>query len=228
MAITVGTTASQEDTSPTTVTLAVTCNGVDRYLGVFVGGFIASGDPAPSSATYAGVDLTPIFSHITFGAGSQFWMFGYRLVNPASGTNNLVINFTATPNRSFTGAIPMEGVNQVTPDSGTGTEAVGESGTASIAVPSAVGSLVWDGMISFWVAGANVGADQIQRWQIADLGEGVTGAGSTEPGAAPNVTMSWTRIGAIENSWGIGGISVNPAADSGIVFTSLPLLGVGR
>jgi hypothetical protein len=228
MAIAVGTVASSETTGATgTITLAVTVAGVDRYLGLFISGYNVGGSIDETSVTYNGDAFAPLWSTDGFGFGSLLFMRGYGIVNPDTGTNNVSLAITATATRLFLGAIPFTGVNQASPI-GTPNTATGASTTATVNIVSAVGALVWDGVMAQWTD-SDPGAGQTERWSIPDAGEGVFAGGSTEDGAA-SVTMSWTRtVAGFTDQWGIGGVSLNPAAAAAPTFrSSLPLMGVGR
>lgn len=87
---------------------AHTCTGTDRILYVHI--FLTGGAQTISAMTYNGVSMTQVASR-TSGTGSTIYL--YRLVNPASGSNNVSITFSATFSAtvavSFTGALQAGG-----------------------------------------------------------------------------------------------------------------------
>src|SRR5262249_3242813 len=133
-----------------------------------------------------------------------------ELFAPPKGTGSIVVTVSAAK-RLVGGAASFSNVDLTTPH-GAFVSAIGNSTTASVAVPSAAGELVVDTAAATGDANSlTVGAGQTQRWNAATGNGGgeARGAGSTEPGAA-SVTMSWT-LGASKN-WSIGAVSLKPSA----------------
>jgi hypothetical protein len=135
----------------------------------------------------------------------------WRLVAPSTGTGNVVVTFSAALLReAVVGVVTFTGVNQATP-LGTFASATGNSSSpATVNVPSATGELVF-GVVSAEYNTVTTDPSQTQRWNISIPGDGNTnGAGSTEAGAAPTVTTSWT-INPDYNHWAVGGVSIKPS-----------------
>ena len=155
-----------------------------------------------TSVTYGGVALTLVGENI---AGGNARVHIYRLLNPPSGTANVVVNFSANPDKgAIVGVTTFSGVDQTTP-LGTFVSAQGNASDPSVTATSAVGELVFD-VVSKRNQTLTVGAGQTQRWNIASASE-ITGASSTETGSA-SVVMSWT---ASSSDQAIAAIPIKPA-----------------
>jgi hypothetical protein len=164
-----------------------------------------------SSVTYGGVPLTLVGEN---NSNANARIAIYRLVNPAPGTANVVVNFSANP---VWGAVvsvtTFYNVDQSNP-LGTFATAQANSSTPSVNVSSAAGELVYD-VVSKRNQSISVGAGQTQRWNLFS-GSEIYGGGSTEPGAA-STTMSWT---AGSSDWAMGAVSIKPAP----VFNTISFL----
>ena len=171
-----------------------------------------------SSVTYGGTPLTLVGESITSGNAR---MHIYRLINPPSGTANVVVNFSAVPDKgAVIGVMTFTGVDQTTP-LGTFVSATAKNTTPSVTVTSAAGELVFD-VVTIRNTSGTVGAGQTQRWNVDSGDEIQVGAASTEPGAA-SVTMSWTAGGS--QDWAIGAVPIKPAAVVNTVsFTQNPVM----
>src|SRR2546427_236510 len=168
------------------------------------------------SVTYNTVQTMTKISEVTGGSDKvSIW----KLVDPATGANNVVVTLSA-PTNVKGGAPSWSNVDQTTPV-GTAATNTWSSNFPSVTVASAAEEVVHD------TIGANVdqdegavtvGAGQTERWNIRTSH---TGGGSTEVGAA-SVTMSWTMVK--NTSWAIVGVPIKPAH----VFTKLQLLVPGE
>ncbi len=171
-----------------------------------------------SSVTYGGTPLTLVGEEIDNGNAR---MHLYSLINPPSGTANVVVNLSANPDKGIiVGVTTFSGVDQATPlGNFAGTQSGG--GNPSVNVSSAVGELVYD-VVSIRNASLIIGAGQTQRWKIDSGGE-MYGGGGTETGAA-STTMSWSSSDD-ETDWAIGAVSIKPAsAITNTTFTQSPAL----
>jgi hypothetical protein len=85
------------------------------------------------------------------------------------------------------------------------------SSPATVDVPSAAGELVF-GVVCAEYEPVITDPSQTQRWNISipDAEGSTNGAGSTEAGAAPTVTTSWT-LNPSYNHWAVGGVSIKPS-----------------
>lgn len=110
MAIAFDAQSSSTFSSTSSRTNAHTCTGSNRFLLV---AFYRESGVTISSATYAGVALTSITS-VNFGADANKGFMIYGLANPASGANNIVVNYSGS---GFNGtmAVSYTGVHQTTP-----------------------------------------------------------------------------------------------------------------
>lgn len=143
----------------------------------------------------------------------------YRLDNPPSGTANVVVNFSSSPDRgAVVNVTTYTGVNQTTP-LGAFASQQAVSTNPSVNVTAAIGDLVYD-VVSIRNQPVTVTAGQTQRWNISS-GSEITGAGSTEPGAVTTI-MNWTSA---STDWAIGAVAIKPAASqNSITFTQSPAL----
>ena len=169
-----------------------------------------------TSVTYGGTPLTLVGENITNNSAR---ISIYRLINPPSGTANVVVNFSANPDKgAIVGITTFNNVDQTTP-LGTFASAQANSSTPIVNVTSAANELVYD-VVAKRNQSLTVGALQTQRWNLHSGWE-MYGAGSTEPGAASN-TMSWT---ALSENWAIGAVSIKPSSQfNTISFIQTPAL----
>lgn len=213
-AITFGS-ASSASSSGGTLTFAHTVGaGSNKILIVGISIDQTSTVTVISTVTYGGVAMTNVGN--TTSTADVMRISGWVLVNPPSGTANVVVTPVGGNTVDFVaGATSYFGVHQTVP-LGTGVETTGGSGTPTVNVASATNDLVVD---SVSVGGAllgnsvSVGAGQTQRFNVNTgtiLSTGMIGAGSTEPGAA-TVTMSWTQNGLLNGPWAIGAVAMRPA-----------------
>jgi hypothetical protein len=194
-------------TTTSSLTISHTTSGTNRLM--LVGVSIVKetgGAPSVSSITYNGVSLSSVGSQATSDnkGRTEIW----RLVAPATGTNNVVVTLSAAPDAATAGVMTFTGVHQSTP-LGTYASATGDSASASVTVASAANELVFDTVVLEKTADADLvpGAGQTERWDLFQS-PGANGGGSTEAGAA-SVAMSWSFPA---DKWAIGGVSIKPAA----------------
>lgn len=177
---------------------------------------------AINSVTYNGVALTQVTSRNSDQeVCSQVW----RLVNPPSGTFNVVVNGTgiASGDAMHVGVSTFTGVNQTTP-LGTPATAIGTSTTANVTVAAAAGDLVF-GTLSLddsRTAASNAGqTDLWNGFSGAVNSDGVRSIGSTKAGAA-SVSFNWTNN---IDAWAAIAVPIKPAVTSGsLTFTQTPVL----
>lgn len=128
MAITVGTPATNHTASSATATYAFTVAATANPV-LFVG-FTANKAtvPAITSVTYAGVTMTASsFSPQSLPVDTTVKVYLYYLLNPATGSNNVVITFASAPDEINSSAVPYYGVGSVPQD--THTNGTSTSGT---------------------------------------------------------------------------------------------------
>lgn len=177
---------------------------------------------AINSVTYGGIPLTLVGSRNSDQeVRTQIW----RLINPASGTANVVVNGTgiASGDAVHVGATTFTGVNQTTP-LGTLANAIGTGTSASVVTASAAGELVFATLSLDDSRTATSAAGQTDLWNaIAGTAntDGVRSVASTKAGAA-SVTTSWTTG---SDAWAALAVSVKPALSSTTLsFTQTPVL----
>ncbi|QTN31576.1 DUF11 domain-containing protein [Akkermansiaceae bacterium] len=172
------------------------------------------------SVSYAGLPLTRLIQRASaVEAGSEIWY----LINPPSGAGTVTVATAgagATDDEIVVGVSTFSGVNQANPF-GTAVSAIGSSGPATVNVSSASGELVFDTVALDDSRRVTVGSGQAQQWNLNtdNAGDGVSGAGSTEPGAS-SVTMSWTLTN--NDDWAICAVPIKPAAGTPVTFTQTP------
>mgnify|MGYP001561318198 CR=1 FL=1 len=154
-----------------------------------------------TGVTYAGVAMTSVGSVANGAQISHLW----RLVNPATGANDVAITLSGGGTDIVGCAISVTGAHQTSPV-GTFASATGTSTAVTVNVTSAADELVVD-MASVDAGALTVGAGQDSRCN-ATAGDN-QGGGSTEAGAG-TVTMSWTST--VSSAWATGGVSVKVAA----------------
>ena len=144
----------------------------------------------------------------------------YQLVNPPSGTANVVVNFSTNPDKgAVINVTTYTGVDQTNPF-GTFVTDQAKSINASVNVVSAAGEILYD-VISVNGVYMTAGAGQTQRWNIHSGGE-IYAAGSTKPGAV-STSMSWVLD--LSRDWSLGAVPIKPAASqNSITFTQSPAL----
>jgi hypothetical protein len=169
-----------------------------------------------SSITYLGQALTLVGARLD-GANNmrvEIW----RLINPPSGTTNIVATLNGNSDGFTVGAVTFTGVHQGTP-LGTFASATGNSQTPSVNATSAANELVFD-TVAFGDGHAlTVGANQTRWWTQSDSGLKVRGAGSTESGAA-SVTMSWLESLGNAKDWAIGAVAIRPDVETTTTLSS--------
>ena len=170
-----------------------------------------------TSVTYGGVPLILVGQENNNGNAR---IAIYRLVNPASGTANVVVNFSSNPDRgAIVNVTTYTGVDQTIP-LGTFASAQNKNTNPAITLAAATGDLVYD-VVAVKNATVTVTAGQTQRWNMSSSSE-IDGAGSTRPGAA-STAMSWTA--SFIEDWAIGAVAIKPAVfQNSITFTQSPAL----
>lgn len=142
-------------------------------------------------------------------ANYDTWLYG--LANPASGNQDLVITMSGATFRIKGAAITVtdgsttDVFSNSSQDTGTGT-------APSTICTSATGELVMDVCNSSDTGTRTAGAGQDNRYDSGISGNRVSV--STEAGASPNVTMSWT-LPESKEWWIIAASFANAAAGGG-------------
>ncbi len=189
--------------------------------------------PSIANVTYNGVNLTFV-QGLSGGTGTarprtEIW----RLVNPPSGSHDVVITTSGGTARGLTaGAVTFTGVDATTPLGTPVTGSANSATSASLNVGTVVGEMVFD---SITIGNYNGGtapavsfaADQDSRWSQASsyATSGtmyIRGSGSTHvsAGASKAMTRSWTG----NQSWSGIAVAIKPAASAAtpVIFTQTP------
>ena len=214
--VTIDATSSNYSSDPGSTSFTVshtTGSGTNRLM--LVG--ISQRNRNVTSVTYGGTPLTLVGENVN---GTSGRMHMYMLLNPPSGTANVVVNLDADPDRGIVvGVTTFTGVNQSTP-LGTFATANGSSSAASTTVNSANGELVFD-VATYRNTTMAANAGQTERYNVYS-GNEIYGGSSTKAGAA-SVNMGWA--GSASQNWAIGAVSIKPSTGNNtITFTQLPAL----
>jgi uncharacterized repeat protein (TIGR01451 family) len=197
--------SSAQSQSNNPITFAhTTGTGSNRLLVV---GFVMKDPKTVTSITYNGVALTKAGAIAnTSNVEVQIWY----LVNPASGANNVVVNW-AGGTVSHVGAATFTGVHQTAPlGTFVSNKNTGADTTPNVTVSSSTGDLVFDVMgARNPLLDSTVGAGQTARWNLNAGGNALVSGGSTEPGGG-SVNMGWTL--STPGLWAIGAVPIKPAA----------------
>ncbi|MBI3882634.1 MAG: tandem-95 repeat protein, partial [Verrucomicrobia bacterium] len=199
-----------------------TGTGSNRLMvvGISINEETAATDDRATNVTYAGQALTQLGTNQLNEARVEMW----ALLNPQSGTNNVVVSFTrANADGAVIGVITFSNVNQTTPygafqsDNGNGTN-------ASLVIASATNELVLDTvMLRSTTLNGVANTNQTERWKVPFFNSRVGAGGSTRAGAA-SLTNAWSGTAAAD--WVLAAISIKPVAGTGgtnaTVFTQAP------
>lgn len=177
--------------------------GTVLYLFAIIDG----GNPG-ATATYGGVSMTLLGQVAVVTGASDGYVLIFRLINPATGSNNMVINWTTGTQLIMVGLISFTG-NVVPPDRGVVSTATygGVNGTTLSNTVSPTTSGVGNIVISGGCAGSSaftaVSGTLSSFHQFDNLGfchNGVlqytaSGAGSTTLTVTNSTATSWATIG---------------------------------
>ena len=157
-------------------------------------------ETTPSSVTFNSVAMTQIGSTVTkTGESISLW----RLVNPATGANDIVATFGTTCDEISLGGISLYGVDQTTPV-GTSANAHGSDTTPTVNVTTVKDDFVIDIVLQIGAGGLTAGSGQTER---ADFGVQPNGEMSSEEASGTSTTMDWTQSSF---DWAIIGVPVKP------------------
>lgn len=179
---------------------------VDYFHGVV-------GNNAPTSVTYNGVSMTQLGLQAVAGYGGR-QVTRYGLVNPASGTNNVVLTFASDGLDGVLIVHSYSGVNQTTPTGTTVTDEGGSGDTVTVDASSASGELVVDALLIAFEADSmtvTAGAGQTESANLDSTGLAGTyvgGAVSRKDGET-TTTMSWTP--STGKNWALLATPLKPA-----------------
>ena len=221
MAVTFDAASVSSETDITPLTWSHTVNaGSDNFL--VVGVAIRDADVTVSTMTFGSQSLTKIRHDELFEqTRSEVW----RLINPTEQTATITVNFVPDPPGETAGmtggACSFFGVDQTTPiandNGGTGT-----SLTPSVTVNSSTDNFVMDNAaVRNVFTTLTADSPQVERYKVIQT-ESI--GGSTDAGASPNVTMSWTGTEetAGEMVWAISAVDIAAVAVAAAVYPPFP------
>lgn len=190
MAITIGNVTDPGSGSGTSRTFSHDNNG--RCVVVVVATWDSSVKPT-LSATYDGVTMAGLTVGAPPGAGDQPVAQIFWLDNAASGANDVVVTASASVGVLSPGAISLVADGAISVTDEDAQYSGNDIASTSINVSSASGEMVVDAVSMFALNGTTVtaGAGQTARINQA-VGSNQTLHASTEAGASPTVTMSWS------------------------------------
>ena len=210
----------ESDLSATTATLIFphTVAGTSRLL--VVGVAVDQARTMVSTVKYAGVSMG-----LTIGAGtggnprSEI----YSLLNPPTGTNNVVVTLTVS-DQLTAGALSFRGVDLVTPIEATAL-LTGNSLTASVSItPLTNNAWIVDAVAADkgvvptlgTVSPALAGANRTQQWNLA-VGTSITGAASLYGPVNPAGTETLTWALSTAKKWSHAAAALKPAGKPQVV-----------
>lgn len=161
-----------------------------------------------TTATYGGTSMTSV-GKLHVGGLTAGYCEMFSLLNPAAGTNTVLITASAAINSMEAGSISFTGAGSL----GTAVTAATNNVTSQAAVvPTTTGGMVVD--MFAWGSGGVATSTQTQRWQKALNGNTAAGDGaqSTAASTGGNVTMSYSW-GALD-AGGIIAVEIRPTAVS--------------
>lgn len=199
MAVAIDATSSSESPSgETSRTWSHTISGSTRVLYVVCTLPNGGADITTASATYNSVSMAVTETQT---ATRQIRVF--RLIAPATGSNNIVVSWTGTDEIRCIAA-SYTGVDQTTPEDTAVSIDGSAGGTSSTGdVTSVTGNMVMDVLVAHGGADPlNVGAGQTQIAQYTGTGgAGTSTIGASYESGATTTTMSWSWTGFV-SYWG--------------------------
>ena len=208
----VGSTQTYFNTNANTRTISYAAgSGTNRGLMLYIMTNDSGGDAlngAGAAVTYAGVSATRVFAFDTLQAGQHVWMYGYRLENPTSGTNNYIVTLETGVSTDFQmGVLEYTGVDQTNMTDGFNTVTLTTS-SATATITTTVNndwltSAARAASTGNAIAGTNVTQRQPNSGSLFGMGD--TNAAQTPAGA---FVQNWTcASGAVT----VGAIAIKPA-----------------
>ena len=144
--------------------------------------------PSVTGITYAGVDLKRANFSVNGNLMADLWY----LIDPAAGTNNIVVTFSNTAGSIVGGAVSFSGVDQANPIPTT-SAAIGSSNPASTQITTAnLNSWIIDTISGDKLDPLTPTSPQTELWDIKQ-GSNAHGGGSTKTTTTPGLkTMDWS------------------------------------
>jgi uncharacterized repeat protein (TIGR01451 family) len=188
--------------------------GANRMLLVM----ISNTERTVSTITFNGVAMTLVTANTE---NNRARTHIYRLLNPAQGIGNLVVNFNGAEGRGANiGIVTLGNVDQVDPTP-TSANIYSTSATISHSVTSVAGQLVLNVVASNKDVLNSPGSGQTQMWNIGNGGEPTYHGGSYITATGSTTTMTWAKTGT-QNQWSMSLVSVKPACVTASVSITNP------
>ena len=214
--------SSGTGSATTSITLSHTTGAItDRVLMVGVSASGASGaNRIPSGVTYNSVDMTKVGDATNSTTSASLW----RLINPATGANNVVVTFGSATTNCVVGAVTFRNAHQTTVV-GTAATATGTGTATSVDVATTKGGMVIDCVAAIGGVSSTPGANQTERYDaITTSGANeMVGTGTTEEATSTTITMSETLNSSA--AWAMVGVEIisdTTATDTTIITSSSP------
>ena len=189
----------------TSLTIAHTCTGSDRILYAYLN--TNFGTDFAVTATYNGVPMTAVSNLQNSSASGR--LYDFYLINPASGTNNIVFTPNASANMNSVNA-SYTGVRQsAQPDASGTTSAATASGATRTLTFTTIADNCWQ--ISGTHGGGDLPNASTGFTSRATEGNGRLGDSNAALTPAGSKSMSITNSGAGTISLSMVGISISPA-----------------
>jgi hypothetical protein len=198
-------------------------------------------DGTITGATYRGTALTKIREDIQTASPLNEFSAIWYILNPSSGTGNLIVTYSGAVNSVTFGAASFSGVDQITPIAGSAGGTGVNPGTAtpetqSVAINTTSANEYLVGVTfnttSNGTRPLTEGADQTRIFLLGPGSNGDSSAASYKgAGAAGAKTFSYTWDGAgnANQGWAMSVAALNPAVAAGATPTPnlRAMLGVG-
>ena len=199
-----------------------TCTGSDLYLIVAVSMDVNNGESV-TGVTYNSISMTKLVD-ITH-SGNRIYSSLWGLVNPATGSNTVLVSTTFSGAGKSGGAASFTDVHQTTSE-GTPQSAEGSGATSStLGVASGSGEIVVDNFAMRSSQTPVVVAGQTQRWNV--VSSFMRSAFSTDPTGGSTENVGWTFT---SDDFAHVAISLKPTAGAPAgapLAGSLSLMGMG-
>jgi len=178
-------------------TNAHTVAGTNPALAVCVTWWHYIASPTITAVTWNGIALAHVVTANNPACGDTCSSAIYLLPNPAAGTANVSVTFSAAFSAAVVGGVSFTGVDQTTP-LGTPASAIGGGTPASVSLTSASGEMVLDCLGSI-AAGAmpSMSSGQSSNWADFDP-SGYTHNVSSVVAGTPTTLSVWSIAGAAQ------------------------------
>jgi hypothetical protein len=177
------------------------------------------------TATYAGTAMAG-GAQVASGTSANGMLRVFTLLNPTTGTNNVVVTLDSTTGDLTGGSVSMTGAGSFASQYSATAASAGTNATATSA-GSTSGGLIFASVVA-GVGLTSATAPSTSRY-IKNLNGSTAGgnnAGATSPSTGSAVTTAWTVSGA--DNWGVIGVEVLQAAAAGAIPAKRPVAQVAK